>query len=189
MDVLLRTHYGMVRAVCHRIVLNHADADDATQAALMSIVRALPKFDGRAKFSTWAYRIAVNAALDEVRRIRRRPMPSGDPTTGSNHNGSPFAGEERDAASAIESQMVVRAALEAIPEEYRVALVLRHIADLDYEEIAVILDVPIGTVRSRLSRGRDHLERVLGNSPDSPERHIEARSASADPTDPREGGT
>lgn len=184
----MRTHYDMVRAVCHRIVLNHADADDATQAALMSIVRALPRFDGRAKFSTWAYRIAVNAALDEIRRIRRRPMPSGDPTAGNNHNGSPFTGEERDATSAVESQMVVRAALEAVPEDYRVALVLRHIADLDYEEIAVILDVPVGTVRSRLSRGRDHLERLLGNSEDSHERHTGTRSTTTGPTDSQGGG-
>lgn len=68
-------HYDSVRTVCHRIVVNKADAEDATQHALISIVRALPGFDGRSKFSTWVYRIATNAALDEVRRIRRRPTP------------------------------------------------------------------------------------------------------------------
>ena len=63
-DALLRENYDIVRAVCHRIIINTSDAEDATQIALMAVVRALPTFDGRAKFSTWVYRIATNAALD-----------------------------------------------------------------------------------------------------------------------------
>ena len=79
-DRLLRDHYDVVRSVCHRIVANPTDADDAVQNALIAIVRALPSFDGRAKFSTWVYRIATNAALDEVRRARRRAIPHDDAT-------------------------------------------------------------------------------------------------------------
>lgn len=159
-DAVLREHYDMVRAICRRIVSNQADSDDAVQNALIAIVRALPSFDGRSKFSTWVYRIATNAALDEVRRIRRRPVPVDETSL------APVPSGER--TGAVDAQIDVRAALEKLPEEYRVAMVLRHVADLDYADIAVILDVPVGTVRSRLARGRDQLGALLagpGNQP------------------------
>ena len=162
-DALLRLHYDSVRAVCHRIVVNKADAEDATQHALISIVRALPGFDGRAKFSTWVYRIATNAALDEVRRIRRRPTPTDIDAT--------FVLPASDATGAVEAQMDVAQALALLPEEYRTTLVLRHVADLDYEEIAEIQGVPVGTVRSRLARGRAQLAEILGNQDTSTGRH------------------
>jgi RNA polymerase sigma-70 factor (ECF subfamily) len=162
-DALLRLHYDSVRAVCHRIVVNKADAEDATQHALISIVRALPGFDGRAKFSTWVYRIATNAALDEVRRIRRRPTPTDIDAT--------FVLPVADATGAVEAQMDVAQALALLPEEYRTTLVLRHVADLDYEEIAEIQGVPVGTVRSRLARGRTQLANILGNQDTSTGRH------------------
>lgn len=154
-DSLLRIHYDMVRAVCHRIVTNASDAEDATQIALISIVRALPSFDGRSKFSTWAYRIATNAALDEVRRIQRRPIPTEKESVIDTPSG--------DHTGAVDAQMDVAAALALLPEEYRTAIVLRHVADLDYEEIAAIQGVPVGTVRSRLARGRAQLAEILGN--------------------------
>jgi RNA polymerase sigma-70 factor (ECF subfamily) len=162
-DALLRLHYDSVRAVCHRIVVNKADAEDATQHALISIVRALPGFDGRAKFSTWVYRIATNAALDEVRRIRRRPTPTDIDAT--------FVLPVTDGTGAVEAQMDVAQALALLPEEYRTTLVLRHVADLDYEEIAEIQGVPVGTVRSRLARGRAQLAEILGNQDTSTGRH------------------
>jgi RNA polymerase sigma-70 factor (ECF subfamily) len=162
-DALLRIHYDSVRAVCHRIVVNKADAEDATQHALISIVRALPGFDGRAKFSTWVYRIATNAALDEVRRIRRRPTPTDIDAT--------FVLPVADATGAVDAQMDVAQALALLPEEYRTTLVLRHVADLDYEEIAEIQGVPVGTVRSRLARGRTQLANILGNQDTSTGRH------------------
>ena len=162
-DALLRLHYDSVRAVCHRIVVNKADAEDATQHALISIVRALPGFDGRAKFSTWVYRIATNAALDEVRRIRRRPTPTDIDAT--------FVLPVADATGAVDAQMDVAQALALLPEEYRTTLVLRHVADLDYEQIAEIQGVPVGTVRSRLARGRTQLANILGNQDTSTGRH------------------
>jgi RNA polymerase sigma-70 factor (ECF subfamily) len=170
-DALLRRHYDSVRAVCHRIVINPADADDATQIALISIVRALPSFDGRSKFSTWIYRIATNAALDEIRRIRRRPIPSPD--------GNMYDSVRRDVSDPVDAQLDVSAALAQLPEDYRSAVVLRHIADLDYEEIAEVLGVPIGTVRSRISRGRSQLAQILGNPDADQERQTGAASPEA----------
>ena len=123
--------------------------------ALISVVRALPTFDGRSKFSTWIYRIATNAALDEVRRIKRRPLPT--------DKESVYDSPTSDQTKAVDAQMDVSAALAQLPEEYRTAIVLRHVADLDYEEIAAIQGVPIGTVRSRLARGRAQLAEILGN--------------------------
>ena len=161
-DALLRENYDVVRAVCHRIIINTSDADDATQNALIAIVRALPSFDGRSKFSTWVYRIATNAALDELRRIRRRDVPNDEAKFENISVG--------DATNAVDAQMDVSAALAQVPEEFRVVLVLRHIADLDYEEIASVLNVPVGTVRSRLSRGRAQLTEILGNQSESPGR-------------------
>ena len=178
----------MIRAVCHRIVANKADAEDATQHALISIATALPRFDGRSKFSTWAYRIATNAALDEVRRLRRRPIPVDELalSAGTQEDNLLSGSRFGSGPDAVESQMVVREALAAIPEDFRTALVLRHIADLDYEEIAVVLDVPVGTVRSRLSRGRAQLAQMLGNPEQGQERQ---NSGETEPptgsTDPR----
>lgn len=164
-DALLRQHYDSVRAVCHRIVLNSADADDATQMALIAIVRGLPKFDRRSSFQTWIYRIATNAALDEVRRIQRRPIPAEEKVL---EQSSPGTHE------AVDVQMLMKAALQEIPEDYRVVLVLRHIADLDYEEIASVVNIPVGTVRSRLARGRTQLTEIVGNQLGYPTRQISA---------------
>ncbi len=168
-DVLVRRHYDSVRAVCHRIVINRADADDATQYALISIVKALPQFDGRSKFSTWVYRIATNAALDEVRRIGRRPLPTSDAGV--------YDSVATDRSDAVDAQMDVSAALSQLPEEYRSTLVLRYIADLDYAEIAAIQGVPVGTVRSRLARGRAELAKILGNQTGSSDRQTTATSS------------
>ena len=162
MERLLREHHDTVRAVCHRIIINDSDADDATQSALISIVRALPSFDHRSRFSTWVYRIATNAALDELRRIRRRAVP---------HDDSVFTGlAHDDATPAVDARVDLTRALGQLPEDHRVVLVLRHVADLEYEEIAVILDVPVGTVRSRLSRARAQLTALMGNPPQGHDR-------------------
>ncbi len=165
LDLLLRRHHPRIVAVCRRLTGNEADGNDAAQEALLSIVRGLPRYDARASFGTWAYRIATNAALDELRRRRRRPTTSLDsPDTGWD---PPATGSvER----AVDARMTVRAALAALPDEFRSAVVLREIADLDYAEIGAVLDVPVGTVKSRIARGRALLAIALGNHSDPGER-------------------
>src|SRR5262245_5426335 len=74
LDRLLRRHYDRIHAVCRRIAGSTRDADDAAQEAMIRIVRAIDRFDGRATFATWSYRIATNAALDELRKRARRPQ-------------------------------------------------------------------------------------------------------------------
>lgn len=175
LDAVLRHHYDAIRSICHRIVINSADAEDATQMALISVARALPSFDRRASLSTWIYRIATNAALDELRRISRRPVPTQD---------SAIDHAQPDTTGDVDTQMLIAQALGGVAPEYRVVLVLRHVADLDYEEIATILDIPIGTVRSRLARGRTQLTEIVGNQFPAPQRHNSADDALA-PKDDR----
>jgi RNA polymerase sigma-70 factor (ECF subfamily) len=165
LDAVLRHHYDAIRSVCHRIVMNTADAEDATQMALISVARALPSFDRRSSLSTWIYRIATNAALDELRRISRRPIPTQD---------SAMERTQPDATGEIDTSLLITEALGLVGTEQRVVLVLRHIADLDYEEIASILDIPVGTVRSRLARGRAQLSEIVGNQLTEPTRHNSA---------------
>ena len=165
----------MVRAVCHRIVMNSADAEDATQMALISIVRALPTFDRRSKFSTWVYRIATNAALDEIRRTQRRALPT--------DNDALFDGNPGDETRAVDAQIDVTQALAQLSEEFRTAVVLRHVVDMEYEEIAIALEIPIGTVRSRIARGRAQLAEILGNSHAGNERHSDDNSRKGETND------
>ncbi len=156
LDVLLNRHVDRVHAICRRILGNPDDALDAGQEALIAIARALPRFDGRAAFTTWMYRVTTNAALDELRRRGRRPTPTetlAEPVAS--------AGSGPEAAAA---RIDIDTALARIPDEYRVAVVLRDLCDLDYAQIAEVLEVPPGTVRSRISRGRAALAAELGPS-------------------------
>jgi RNA polymerase sigma-70 factor (ECF subfamily) len=160
LDALLRRHHDRIHALCRRVTGNDTDALDATQEALIAIVRGLPRFDGRAAFSTWAYRIATNACLDELRRRKRRPEP-----VAPDQPGAPI-GPPRDGAPDLDSSVVDRLAVDAamsgLPPEFRAAVVLRDVCALDYAEIADVLGIPPGTVRSRIARGRAVLARTLG---------------------------
>jgi RNA polymerase sigma-70 factor, ECF subfamily len=149
-------HYDRVYAVCRRLAGNDADALDAAQEALMAIVRGLQSYDGTAAFSTWAYRVATNACLDEMRRRKRRPEPglpddSGPPVTGPD--------------DAVAAKLTIERALAELPLEFRTAVVLRDLCGLDYSEIGELLDIPPGTVRSRIARGRAALAATLSGNP------------------------
>jgi RNA polymerase sigma-70 factor (ECF subfamily) len=160
LDQLLRRHYDRIHAVTTRIAGGTRDGDDACQEALIKIVRSLPRFDGRSSFTTWAYRIATNAALDELRKRKRRPAL----TIVDDEDGRPTEpvdpmGTKR--VDAVADRLSIDAALEDIPAEFRTPVVMRDVGDLDYSEIAEILDVPIGTVKSRIARGRKMLANQL----------------------------
>jgi RNA polymerase sigma-70 factor, ECF subfamily len=163
---------------------NDHDAEDAMQEAFVAIARGIRRFDGRSAFSTWSYRVATNACVDELRRRTRRPVPgalgasditAGFPGTGGaaldpldrpgGHRAALGTGADPGAAAieAIGGRLDVDAALARIPYDFRVAVVLRDLCDLDYAEIGRILDLPAGTVRSRIARGRGQLADLLGN--------------------------
>ena len=164
LDDLLRRHYDRVHALCRRLAGNESDALDATQEALIAVVRGLPRFDGRAAFSTWLYRVATNACLDELRRRKRRPEPrSVDDETETAPSTTRPAFDQ-----ALADRLAIDEALAGLREDFRIAVVLRDVVGLDYAEIAAALDVPPGTVRSRIARGRAELARRLGNPNEDP---------------------
>lgn len=155
MNELLRLHYDRLYAVCRRVSGNDADAADGCQEALMAIVRGLPRFDGRSTFRTWSYRVATNACLDELRRRNRRPIAveeiPEDPSDEPGHD------------DRLADRLSLSGAFDQLPEEFRAPIVLRDVAGMDYAEIASTLDIPPGTVRSRIARGRRQLAGILGN--------------------------
>jgi RNA polymerase sigma-70 factor (ECF subfamily) len=154
--VLLRRHHDRIHGLCRRITGNAADALDATQEALVAIVRGLHRFDGRAAFATWSYRIATNACLDELRRRRRRPV------IGLPEQESPRPASSVALDTGVTDRLALDDALAGLPPEFRAAVVLRDLCQLDYAEIAEVLGIPAGTVRSRIARGRGALARTFG---------------------------
>lgn len=158
LDQLLRRHYDRIHAVCRRVAGGTRDADDACQEALIKIVRNLPRFDGRSSFGTWAYRIATNASLDELRKRQRRPSLH---TVDEAHRPEPVDRAANLHTERFPDRLVLDDALDKLSQDLRIAVVLRDVADLDYAEIAEVLDVPVGTVKSRISRGRAALAAEL----------------------------
>ena len=179
LELLLARHFDRIHAICRRITGHPEDALDATQEALLAVTRGIGRYDARAAFTTWLYRVATNAALDEVRRRKRRPAPADldamDP--------GPATGTGASVESAVVARLDVDAALAGLTPEFRAAVVLRDLCDLDYGEIAEALGVPIGTVRSRIARGRGAIAQRLsgGDTPGpgglgEPDDHSERRS-------------
>ena len=158
LEILLDRHHDRVRAVCAKVVGRGADADDAAQMALISIVKNLDKYDGRAKFSTWSYRIATNAAIDELRRRNRR---SADSIDDDEHHLQ--IASEANTGEAVTASIVVNEALEELPEDFRLPVVLRDLCGMDYYQIAEVLEIAPGTVRSRIARGRGKLADIIGD--------------------------
>jgi RNA polymerase sigma-70 factor (ECF subfamily) len=167
LDELLRRHAPLVHGVCRRVLGNPDDALDAMQEALLSIARKIHMFDGRSRFSTWCYRVATNAALDEARRRNRRPRPT-ETLVDHGHGGLP-------ADSRLADRLDIDAALSQLSPEFRAAVALRDLVGMDYAEIADGLGVPPGTVRSRIARGRAALADILGNR-DAPSDHQTPRT-------------
>ena len=125
LDRLLREHQQLVHAVCRRMTRTEADAQDATQEALIAIVRGLHRFDGRALFTTWAYRVATNACIDHLRRQRRVPEP-GLPEVEAEP-----VGAAPDLATTSGDRMDLDAALAGLHPDQRAAVVLRDQLGLD----------------------------------------------------------
>lgn len=161
LDQLLRRHYERIHAVCRRVAGGTRDADDACQEALIKITRNLPRFDGRSSFATWAYRIATNASLDELRKRKRRPalhsVKDGEDDRES-EIADPMA-ERR--IQHVSDRLILDDALAGLPDDLKAAVVLRDVADLDYKEIAEALEIPVGTVKSRIARGRAAIAKSL----------------------------
>jgi RNA polymerase sigma-70 factor (ECF subfamily) len=156
-DELMRAHEDRVFAVCLRMLRDREAALDATQETFIAVFRKADRFAGRAAFSTWLYRVAVNTCYDQVRRRRRHaavPLPDSN---------DPIDVSADDGFTSVELRSDIEAALVALPDEFRAAVVLADVEGLSLQAVADILEVPVGTVKSRVFRGRRLLAESLGN--------------------------
>ncbi|MBI3976377.1 MAG: sigma-70 family RNA polymerase sigma factor, partial [Armatimonadetes bacterium] len=149
-DRLVAAHEDRIYHAAYRITGNAEDARDAAQETFLKAFRALPRYRHEAAFSTWLHRIAVNASLDIVRRRPQVPPVSLEDVALPAPSGNPEPEAERS-----EVQRRIQQALGRLAPDHRVIVVLRDLQGLAYEEIAEVLRIPIGTVRSRLSRARE----------------------------------
>jgi RNA polymerase sigma-70 factor (ECF subfamily) len=177
---LVKRHEVRLYNVCLRILGDADDALDATQDTFLTALRKLDQFRGDAAFSTWMHRVAVNTCYDLLRKRRRQPMLrlAGEDDRDPMQDEGPST---PDPADAVVGGIDAARALARVPEDFRIVLVLADVQDLPYEEIARILDVPVGTVKSRVHRGRIALAREMGlNPPPAPAREPRPTSAASE---------
>ena len=158
-DEIVRQYEQRVYSITLRMTGNSEDARDAMQEVFISALRALRSFRGDAQLSTWIHRVAVNASLDVLRKRKRH---AAGPLEEAGDHASEEPGPEDAAARAARARDVQRALLE-VSDEHRAVLILHDLQDLDYAETAAALDIPVGTVKSRLHRARIEMARLLGH--------------------------
>lgn len=158
-EEVARTHGRFLYSVAYRLYGNHDDAQDLVQEVLVRVQRGLATYQP-GNLEGWLSRIATNAFLDDVRRRRRRPVELlPEPASLERVAQASSAADEQSAIERLPEH--VQQALRELPPDYRAAVVLSDVIGLTYEEIAEALGIPIGTVRSRIHRGRSRLKRVL----------------------------
>jgi RNA polymerase sigma-70 factor (ECF subfamily) len=156
-EEVARTHGRFLYTVAFRLTGNDDDAQDLVQDVLLRVRRGLDSYRP-GSLEGWLSRITTNAFLDEVRRRRRRPLEA-LPDNPDRAGPQAAAAEDQSAAESFSEE--IQAALARLPDEYRTAVVLCDVVGLPYEEIAAALEIPIGTVRSRIHRGRRQLREAL----------------------------
>ena len=150
-NALMRRHEDRIFALASRMTGNRHDALDATQEAFISAFRNARKFKGNSAFSTWLYRIAINSCTDLLRR-KQRQVPVADVEVGR---------PPRATTDDIPLRMDLRHALGGLSPDHREAVIMHDIGGYPYEDIAAITGVQLGTVKSRISRGRRKLAETL----------------------------
>jgi RNA polymerase sigma-70 factor (ECF subfamily) len=169
-DALVLKYQARISALVSRFVRDQDEVMDVTQEAFIKAYRAIDSFRGEAQFYTWLYRIAANTAKNFLVSKSRRPpdtdlwVGEGEPGDGSVELESIEEPEGLHARD--ELLLALNQGLEALPEDLRTALVLREFDGLSYEEIAEVMECPVGTVRSRIFRARDALEKIIEGNRD-----------------------
>ena len=159
LNELLERNYDLVHAICRRILWrsHHVDAlEQARQEALLRIARGIAGYNGESQLTSWIHRIATNAALDALKRHDRTPSPALVPDRPSGAS----------VADSVSTRMRIDQCLDQLHERYRQPVVLCFLCDLDYDEIAAQLNLALGTVKSRVHRGRAALKHCLGQGVD-----------------------
>jgi RNA polymerase sigma-70 factor (ECF subfamily) len=160
-EQIVRQHWRKVFNVAYKFVGSHEQAEDLTQDIFLKIFKSLETFDRRANFQTWLISVSRNLCIDHYRSVRKERLTIDRDVTAEDVSPvsttvSPLAAlEQRDLAS------LLRSALQGLPQSLRMAVLLRDIQDLSYQEIAERLHLPEGTVKSRINRGRRELARQV----------------------------
>ena len=164
-DLLVLKYQHRVLKLVSRFVSDAAEAQDVAQEAFLKAYRALPSFRGDSAFYTWLYRIAINTAKNALVSNRRRPVDFDldlqDPDQYDRHAKLKEVDTPEGVLLTEEIREVVERAMQQLPEDLRTAIVLREIEGLSYEEIAEAMDCPVGTVRSRIFRAREAIDKRL----------------------------
>lgn len=173
-ELLVSKYERKLQRLLSRLVRDPTEVEDVTQEAFIKAYRALPSFRGESAFYTWLYRIGINTAKNHLAAQGRKVPALSDMSGDDPEDDSAALG--RDANTPEDELMsrqvaeTVNAAMQALPEELRSAIMLREIEGMSYDEIAEIMNCPIGTVRSRIFRAREaiatQLRPLLGTSPD-----------------------
>jgi len=163
--LLVRKYQGRVANILMRYVRNNGDVADVTQEVFIKVFNSLPSFRGESAFYTWIYRIAVNTAKNYLTSQSRRPPAYDiDAMEADGYDGSDALKEADDPEGILRSQEiknVILNTIELLPAELKSAITLRELEGMSYEEIACIEDCPIGTVRSRIFRAREAIDKQL----------------------------
>jgi RNA polymerase sigma-70 factor (ECF subfamily) len=164
-DALVLKYQQKIVKLAMRYVRDPSEALDVAQEAFIKAYRALPGFRGESAFYTWLYRIAINVAKNYVVSAQRQPLqwPTEGPDDEPREPGPELRDDETPEGLAMQAQLqeTVERAISALPEELRTAIVLRELEGLSYEEIAVAMDCPVGTVRSRIFRAREAIDEAI----------------------------
>lgn len=164
-NLLVLKYQHRVLKLVGRFVNDQAEAEDVAQEAFLKAYRALASFRGDSAFYTWLYRIAINTAKNALVSQRRRPVDFDldlqDPDQYDRHARLKEADTPEGVLLTDEIRAVIEEAMEQLPEDLRTAIVLRELEGLSYEEIAEAMDCPVGTVRSRIFRAREAIDKKL----------------------------
>jgi RNA polymerase sigma-70 factor (ECF subfamily) len=169
-EALVSSHLGQVRRFARAFARNEDEAADLAQEALLKVYRAIRSYRFKSSFSTWLYAIVRNVFLDAARgraakeRALEQPLDRRHLDGGPNGDPSALRPDERFLRE--EERRRIWTALARVPVEFRTTVVLFDVEGLSYDEVAAVERVPLGTVKSRLSRGREHLRRALSAAPE-----------------------
>jgi RNA polymerase sigma-70 factor (ECF subfamily) len=163
---LIERYQGRLVNYLYRMLRNEDDAHDLAQEVFFKIYGALDRFDPQYRFSTWLFRVAQNAAIDQIRKRRLQLVSlhrgTGDGESGvwdlPGHDPTPY----QDARN-VERGVAIRQAIDELPWEYQELITLRHYGELSYDEIAALKEMPLGTVKNKLFRGRQMLKERLSD--------------------------
>ena len=161
---LVERYQGRLVNYLFRMLRSYEEAHDLAQDVFVKVYQALDRYDPRYKFSTWLFRVAQNAAIDQIRKRRLQVVSMDRPSDEEDDRAWEFPSDDPSPYSDLRNQergAAIQRAIEDLPWEYRELIVLRHFGELSYDEIARLKEMPLGTVKNKLFRARQQIKKSL----------------------------